>query len=181
MHRGAHEAVEQFLRFQRDAGGPIGAGGPAWPRLIPTVGDRASAGVMPNAMVRMYPNTRFDMPGWPWPELTPVLMDAGDAVVALHSLPHTPTPNLSTDPRINIYFRLRRYRPQNPHEGSRRVAWGVSDHPDRGFFGQFLEYPEGYDPFKVSIEFLCDHWSDWDGMRDIVANERSRRPVKSLL
>lgn len=106
---------------------------------------------------------------WPWPELTPVLLRAGDAVIALHSCPHAPTPNLGPNPRMNIYFRIRRWREGNPHEGTRRVAHGVSDHPDRGYFGQFLEYPDDYDPWQTSIDKLCDHWSEWDGMQDVVA------------
>ncbi len=105
--------------------------------------------------------------GWPWPELTPVLMEPGDAVLALHSCPHAPTPNLGPNPRINVYFRVRRLRQGNPHEGSRRVGHGVSDHPDRGYFGQFLEYPDSYDPWQTSIDKLCDHWDEWDGMQAI--------------
>ena len=100
--------------------------------------------------------------GWPWPELTPILLGAGDAVIALHSCPHTATPNHGPDPRMNVYFRVRRLREGNPHEGTRRIGHGVSDHPDRGYFGQFLEYPASYDPWATSIEKLCDHWSDWD-------------------
>eukprot|EP01046_Picozoa_sp_COSAG06_P032329 COSAG06_NODE_3222_length_5656_cov_36.417132_1_plen_299_part_00 len=59
VHRGAHEPVEAFFRRQRDAGGPLGGGGPFWPRLI---GDRrnpegrAYAGVMPGAMTATYPD-----------------------------------------------------------------------------------------------------------------------------
>ena len=56
-------------------------------------------------------------------------MSAGDGVIALHSCPHTASPNLSDDPRMNIYFRIRRMRQANPHEGNRKVGWGVSDHP----------------------------------------------------
>ncbi|MCH8333643.1 hypothetical protein IIC65_06890 [Candidatus Sumerlaeota bacterium] len=69
---------------------------------------------------------------------------------------------------MNVYFRLRRHRP-----GGARVA-GDSDHPDRGWNGEFLDYPEGYNPWAVSIDALCDHWSEWDGMREVVAEERSR-------
>ena len=106
---------------------------------------------------------------WPWPELTPVLMEQGDAVIALHSCPHTPTPNLGPNPRMNVYFRVRRLRPESPHEGTRRIGHGVSDHPDRGYFGQFLDYPDTYDPWQTSIDRLCDHWSEWDGMQEVLA------------
>ena len=59
---------------------------------------------------------------WPWPEITPVLLDEGDVVIALHSLPHCSTPNLGDVPRQNIYFRVRRFREGNPHEG-KRLYW----------------------------------------------------------
>jgi hypothetical protein len=171
VRRGAHEAVEAFFRMQRRKGGPIGGGGPGWPRLVASGEDNAYAGKMPEAMVRTYPDNRFEMKGWPWPELTPALMQEGDAVIALHALPHTATPNLSDDPRINVYFRIRRHRPDNPHEGNRRVGWGVSDHPDRALNGDFLEYPDSYDPYKTSIDKLCHHWSEWDGMQQIIEKE----------
>ena len=172
VRAGAHEAVQAFFRRQRDKGGPIGGGGPDWPRLIPAGEDAAVAGMMPSAMEAAYPDTRFEHDRWPWPELTPVLMGEGDAVIALHSLPHTATPNRSEDPRMNVFFRIRRLRPANPYEGDKRVGWGVSDHPDRALNGAFLDYPDGYDPFKTSIDKLCDHWSEWDGMRQTAAARR---------
>ena len=168
VRRGAHEAVEAFFQHQRALGGPIGGGGPDWPRLQPQGEDQAFAGIMPPKMVDSYPETTFEMDGWPWPELTPVMMDEGDAVIALHSLPHTATPNMSNDPRMNVFFRIRRFRDENPHEGDPRVGWGISDHPDRMLNGDFLEYSGSYDPFKTSVEKMCDHWSEWDGMKHIV-------------
>ena len=169
VRRGAHEAVQAFFRMQRARGGPIGGGGPNWPRLVAAGEDDAYAGIMPDAMEASYPETGFENEHWPWPQLTPVLMEEGDAVIALHALPHTATPNMSDDPRMNVFFRIRRFREGNPHEGNKRVGWGVSDHPDRALNGDFLDYPDGYDPFKTSIDKLCDHWSEWDGLRDIVA------------
>ena len=95
-------------------------------------------------------------------------------MIALHSCPHAATPNNSADPRVNVYFRIRRFREKNPHEGNRLVAQGVNDHPDRGMFGQFLDYDlASYNPWKTSIEKLCDHWSEWDGMKHIVAEGRA--------
>jgi hypothetical protein len=172
VRRGAHEAVEAFFRSQRDAGGPIGGGGPLWPRLIPSGNDSAFAGAMPRAMVDTYPETRFEDEDWLWPELTPTLMAEGDAVIALHALPHTATPNLSDDPRMNVFFRIRRLRPENPYEGDPRIGWGVSDHPDRAMNGDFLEYPANYDPFQTSVDKMCDHWSEWRGMQDVVTEIR---------
>jgi hypothetical protein len=167
--RGGHVAAEALFRKQRDAGGPVGGGGPFWPRLVQMGKDSAFAGIMPPAMTEAYPDRPFEMEGWPWPHLTPVLLQEGDAFIALHSLPHTATPNLSDDPRMNVLFRIRRARPENPWEGDPRIGWGVSDHPDRMLSGEFLEYPEDYDPYQTSIDKLCDHWSEWDGMQHIVA------------
>ena len=169
VRKGAHESVQSFFRYQRDQGGPIGGGGPEWPRLIAGTKGRAFAGSMPEAMEQSYPINEDKFSGWLWPELTPVLMEEGDVVIALHSLPHTATPNLSGDPRVNVYFRIRRLREDNPYEGDERVGWGLSDHPDRALNGDFLDYPVHYDPFEYSIEKLCNHWSEWQGMSQFLS------------
>ena len=39
--------------------------------------------------------------------------------------------------------------------------------------GDFLEYPEDWDPYKHSIEMLCDHWREWDGMQEVVREGRA--------
>ena len=175
VRRGAHEAAEAFFRHQRVQGGPMGGGGPDWPRLQPVDDDAAFAGIMPYKMVESYPPTRFEMEGWPWPDLTPVMMAEGDAVIALHALPHTATPNLSDDPRMNVFFRIRRLRSDNPYEGDPRIGWGISDHPDRQLDGGFLDYPDSYKPFQTSVEKMCDHWSEWEGMQHIVASNGALR------
>ncbi len=166
---GAHELVESCFREQRDAGGIIGPEGPDWPRVRIDQRGKPYTNGLPDA-VRAEAKKRRQAgessEGWPWPELTPICLNAGDAVIALHSCPHAATPNLGPNPRMNVYFRIRRLREGNANEGTRRVAHGVSDHPDRGYFGQFLDYPEGYDPFQISIDALCDHWSEWDALRD---------------
>ncbi|MCZ6616529.1 MAG: hypothetical protein O7E57_00240 [Gammaproteobacteria bacterium] len=169
---GMHEAVEAAFRMQRDSGGPIGPEGPGWPRIKVT----KSGGTFLNGLPEIVRNKAAQaaknaatLDGWPWPGLTPVLLNQGDAVIALHSCPHTSTPNHGPNPRMNIYFRIRRLREGNPHEGTRRVGHGVSDHPDRGYFGQFLKYPPSYNPWEISVAKLCDHWSEWDGMQEIVA------------
>ena len=170
--KGLHENVEQAFRRQRDAGSVIGAEGLDWPRMkIDGKGRPYMNGLPDSIRTRAAELASSNQPiaGWPWPDLTPVLMEPGDAVIALHSLPHTATPNLGPDPRMNVYFRVRRLRDGNPHEGVRRVGHGVSDHPDRGYFGQFLDYPDTYDPWQTSIDGLCDHWSEWDGMQQVLA------------
>ena len=46
------------------------------------------------------------------------------------------------------------------------MGHGVSDHPDRGYYGQFLDYPPEYDAWGTSIAKLCHHWSEWDFVTD---------------
>jgi len=170
--KGLHEEVERAFQRQRDTGGVIGAEGLDWPRIKIDDRGRPYMNGLPDAIRdRATELARINQAigGWPWAELTPVLMEPGDAVIALHSLPHTPTPNLGPNARMNVYFRVRRLREASPHEGTRRIGHGVSDHPDRGYFGQNLEYPDSYDPWQTSIDKLCDHWSEWDGMQDVLA------------
>lgn len=172
--KGLHEEVEQAFCRQRDSGGIIGAEGYDWPRMKIGRSGRPYMNGLPDTIRARADDLAKLNPAiadWPWPELTPVLMEPGDAVIAMHSLPHTATPNHSPNPRMNVYFRIRRLREGNPNEGSRRVGHGVSDHPDRGYFGQFLEYPDDYDPWQTSIDKLCDHWSEWDGMREVLAEQ----------
>ena len=54
-------------------------------------------------------------------------MEEGDAFIALHSLPHTATPNMSDDPRVNVYWRVRRWRSEKlKPDQYRRHAFTVS-------------------------------------------------------
>ncbi len=173
--KGMHEEVEAAFRMQRDSGGVIGPEGPGWPRIKIGAGGRPFLNGLPDSVRAKAAAAGKDaapIKGWPWPEVTPVLLRAGDAVIALHACPHTATPNLGPEPRMNVYYRIRRLREGNPNEGTRRVGHGVSDHPDRGYYGQFLDYPETYDPWKTSVDKLCDHWSEWDFVaRDSAAGD----------
>ena len=154
--KGAHEEVQRFFRMQRDQGGGVGPEGPGWPRLSPAGGNGVALTPMPHSI-----RAQFTDDGVPVP--TPILLDEGDAVVALHACPHGASVNEGADPRMNVYFRLRRHRPGGA------TVHGDSDHPDRGWDGEFLDYPEGYDPWQVAIDAMCDHWSEWDGMAEVVA------------
>ena len=167
--KGMHEEVEAAFRMQRDSGDVVGPEGVGWPRIkIGGDGRVFLNGLPENVRAKAQEAAQEaakDTPpinGWPWPEVTPVLLGAGDAVIALHACPHTATPNLGPNARMNLYFRIRRWREGNPHEGTRRVGHGVSDHPDRGYYGQFLDYPPEYDAWGTSVAKLCDHWSEWD-------------------
>ncbi|MYD43558.1 MAG: hypothetical protein F4W90_06665 [Gammaproteobacteria bacterium] len=173
--KGTHELVEAAFQMQRDTGSVIGPEGTGWPRIRvdPETGKPQLNG-LPATVREVLPQLAADAPtldGWPWPELTPVCLDAGDAVIALHACPHTATPNLGPNPRMNLYFRIRRLRPENPLEGLRKIGHGVSDHPDRGYYGQFLDFPESYDPWQTSIDKLCDHWSEWEFTKEKASPE----------
>ncbi len=161
--KGAHAHVENFFKKQRDAGGVIGPEGPGWPRLAPLGNGSVGMVPMPDEIRDQFMDeatTTED--GNVWLKPTPVLLDEGDAVIALHACPHGASRNHSADPRMNVYFRLRRQQP------GRAKVRGDSDHPDRGWDGEFLEYPNGFDPWQSSIDAMCDHWSEWDGMQDVL-------------
>ena len=166
--KGMHEEVEKAFRMQRDTGSVIGPEGTGWPRLrVSDDGKSVQLNGLPARVREKLPSMARNaepFANWPWPELTPVCMKQGDAVIALHSCPHTSTPNFGPNPRMNLYFRIRRWREGNPFEGLRKVGHGVSDHPDRGYYGQYLDYPDSYDAWNTSIDKLCDHWSEWDAV-----------------
>ena len=164
--RGAHEEVENFFRTQRDSGGTVGPEGPLWPRLTPRGDDGVAITMMPQYIRERFAGDAIATEHGLWPEPAPILLDEGDAVIALHACPHGASINNGADPRINVYFRLRHHRPGGA------VVQGDSDHPDRGWEGQFLDYAEGYDPWRVAVDVLCDHWSEWDGMQEVVAEGR---------
>lgn len=161
--KGAHHEVERFFRMQRDAGGTVGPEGPEWPRLTRRGEDGVGLTFMPEHIRQRFAGDATVVDGALWPEPTPILLDEGDAVIALHACPHGASINNGADSRMNVYFRLRRERP-----GGATVA-GDSDHPDRGWEGEFLDYAESYDPWRVAIDAMCDHWREWDGMADVVA------------
>ena len=103
-----------------------------------------------------------------WPRPTQVLMEPGDVAIATYQLLHSITRNeVGTESRKNIIYRLRNKRRQPD-----KVATGGSDHPDRAWTGEFLEYESGNDPWERSKDAMCDMWSEWDGMGDVLRGLR---------
>ena len=163
--RGANEHVQEFFREQRRAGEGIGPEGKDWPRLSPVGKNGVTMTPIPLPIRDRFLAEAQEYNGVNYFKPDPILLEEGDAVIALHACPHGGSRNEGSDPRMNVYFRLRRHRP-----GGATVL-GDSDHPDRGWDGEFLDYPEGYDPWKIAVDKLCDHWSEWDGMQEIVAEQ----------
>jgi hypothetical protein len=164
---GSHHAVERFFQWQRSVNGHIGPEGPGWPRLRHDVPNRCGLIYAPDEVMEQFiDDTSEATPdGRRWPRPTQVLMNAGDVCIATYHILHTVTRNeLGTESRKNIIFRIRNKRRQ-PNV----VATGVSDHPDRGWLGEFLDYEPGNDPWERSKDAMCDMWAEWEGMADVVS------------
>tara|TARA_A100001037_G_scaffold277463_1_gene277551 strand:+ start:68 stop:496 length:429 start_codon:yes stop_codon:yes gene_type:complete len=105
-----------------------------------------------------------------WPKPTQVLMNAGDACVTVYNIPHSGSRNqYGTESRKNIIFRLR-----NKKRQPNIMVNGVSDHPDRGQMGEWLEFEAGNNPWERSKDAMCNMWDEWDGLADVVADMRAR-------
>jgi len=99
-----------------------------------------------------------------------VLMEAGDACITMYHIPHSGSRNeKGSESRKNIIFRLRNKKRQPD-----KLVNGVSDHPDRGQGGEWLEYEEGNDPWERSKYAMCNMWDEWEGMQEVVAEEKAK-------
>ena len=168
---GSHHAVESFFRWQRSVNGHIGPEGPGWPRLRHDVPNRCGLIYAPDAVMEQFIDETSECTpdGRRWPRPTQVMMRAGDVAIATYHILHTVTRNeRGSESRKNIIFRVRNKRRQ-PH----KVLTGVSDHPDRGWHGEFLDYEPGNDPWERSKDAMCDMWSEWDGMSSARGVDRS--------
>ena len=186
VRRGFHHDMEQFFRMQRNAGGPIGYEGPGWPRVEPSSVTRGTPHMGMPAPLLQPPQPRHggfidiekwrDSRGKPYTWITPVVLAEGDAVVALHGLPHAGTANHSRQTRFSAFYRIRRFRLNNPYEGDPRWMHGTRDHNDRlhDAAAAVFDY-ETYNPYQMTINHLCDMWSEWDGMHAVVERERVKQ------
>ena len=126
--------------------------------------------------------------GRKWPRTQQMLMEEGDVCITVYHMPHTGTQNYhGTESRKNIIFRIRA-KAHNPLV----IPTGVTDHPDRGQTGSFLDPTKPYHPYENPIDFeylksgkmkwfdqyerskylLCHPWEVWPGMKDIIAKNR---------
>ena len=172
---GGHRILEAYYRWQFEQNGCIGPEGPGWPRFDYETPNRAGHVYLPQAVQEKLielddepPETTPD--GRPWPRPTQIMMEPGDAAITIFQMPHTGTRNeFGTESRKNMIFRIRNKRRQPD-----KVVTGVSDHPDRGMMGEWLEYEEGNDPWQRSKHALTHMWEEWDCMRDIGADEQPK-------
>lgn len=170
--KGAHHDVEKFFRWQREQNGHLGPEGPGWPRLDHDVPNRCGMVYLPPPILEQYTDDTCECTpdGKRWPRPTQVLLEAGDACVTVHAIPHAGTRNENGEAsRKTIIFRLRNKKRQPD-----MVVTGGSDHPDRGQLGEWLEFEPGNNPWQRSKDALCDIWNEWEGMREVVAEERAR-------
>lgn len=169
---GGHRVLESFYRWQHEQNGCIGPEGPGWPRFDYDAPNRAGHVLLPQAVQRKLidldpepPETTPD--GRPWPRPTQIMMEPGDAAITIFQMPHTGTRNeFGTESRKNMIFRIR-----NKQRQPNIAVTGVSDHPDRGQKGEWLEYEAGNNPWERSKFALTHMWHEWEGMRDIVDEE----------
>ena len=170
--RGAHHATERFFRWQRSVNGHVGPEGPGWPRLNFEAANRCGHVYLPETVREQFldETSESTSDGTRWPRPAQVLMEPGDACITLFHIPHSGTINMNgTESRKNIIFRIRNKKRQPD-----KVVSGVTDHPDRGQGGEWLDYEEGNNPWERSKDALCDMWDEWEGMREVVAQEQAR-------
>ncbi|MEM7141832.1 MAG: hypothetical protein AAF548_12455 [Actinomycetota bacterium] len=167
VYPGAHHAMERFLREQRAADNRLGPEGTNWPRIDHEVPNRCGLVYVPKAVQdELIDDTCETTPdGRRWPRPTPIMMEPGDAFIAAYQIPHAGSFNVNgRESRKSIIFRVRNKSRQPDH-----VVTGQSDHPDRGWDGEWLDYEPGNDPWERSKAAMCDMWREWEGLGDVVA------------
>ena len=171
---GGHHVLEQFFRWQLNVSGKIGPEGPGWPRFDYEVPNGIGHVYLPDAVQEKLIELTGERPecssdGRPWPKPTPINMGPGDAAITIFQMPHTGTRNqFGTESRKNMIYRIRNKSRQPNH-----TVTGVSDHPDRGHWGEWLDYEEGNDPWERSKKALTQMWDEWEGMKEIVSREKA--------
>jgi hypothetical protein len=169
---GAHHATEQFFRWQYETSGHLGPEGPGWPRLNIDSPNRCGMNYLPNAILEQFTDDSCACTpdGRRWPRPVQVLMEPGDACIAMYNIPHSGSRNEhGTASRKNIIFRIRNKKRQPD-----KVLTGLSDHPDRGWLGDWLDFEEGNNPWERSKHAMFNMWEEWEGMQEVVAQERRR-------
>lgn len=175
--KGGHHAAEAFFRWQYQQNGHIGIDGPGWPRLNHDVPNRCGFRFLPDRIMEQFiDETSETTPdGRRWPRPTPVFMKPGDATIAMYHIPHGGSRNENgPSARKSPIFALVN-RKRHPHH---RVV-GNSDHPDRLWDGGFIDFPDGDAQYERSKFALLNMYHEWDGMQDIVAEERANAGISN--
>ena len=169
---GAHHSMEKFFQWQRSVNDCLGPEGPGWPRLDYNVPNRCGMVYIPPTVQESFcDETSESTPdGKKWARPDQILMEPGDACITLYHIPHSGSRNENgSESRKNIIFRLRNKKRQPNIQVN-----GVSDHPDRGQMGEWLEFEGGNDPWERSKNAMCNMWDEWEGMQEIVqAHQRN--------
>ena len=178
--KGAHHKMEAFFRMQYHTNQHLGPEGPKWPRLDHEVPNRCGLVYVPKLVNDHFTNesSATTPDGRKWAEPTQILMEPGDACIAMYHVPHTATRNENgAESRKNIIFRLRNKRRQ-----PNKIVNGATDHPDRGFLkGEWLEFEEGNDPWERSKQAMCNMWEEWEGMHEVVLKRQQQSPTPPVL
>ena len=167
---GAHHHLERFFRWQRHTDGHLGPEGPGWPRLDHECPNRCGLVYTPAEVIEPFLDSSAEATpdARRWPQPVQVLMEPGDACITVWHLPHSGTRNEhGKAARATAVFRLRNKRRQPG-----KVVAGHSDHPDRGWDGEFLAYEAANDPWERSRDAICDMWSEWDGLQDVADHQQ---------
>jgi len=81
----------------------------------------------------------------------------------MYNIPHSGSRNeRGTESRKSVIFRIR-----NKSRQPDKILTGMSDHPDRGWLGEWLDFDEGNDPWERSKQAMMNMWAEWEGMADI--------------
>ena len=167
---GAHHKVEEFFRKQRDSNNHLGVEGPGWPRINFDTPNRCGLVYVPEEVREQFVDSSSESTpdGQLWPKPTQILMEPGDACIAMYHIPHSATRNeLGKEVRKSIIFRIR-----NKSRQPNKIATGISDHPDRGWNGEWLEYENGNNPWERSKFAMCNMWHEWQGMSETVSKNQ---------
>ena len=105
--KGGHHEMERFFRRQRDAGGPLGPDGPDWERIDTAAPNASGLRHYPDSVRDAFRPNGVETPdGRFWPQPTLIRLAPGDAVIALHAVPHCATRVGGSEPRLTAYFRV---------------------------------------------------------------------------
>lgn len=170
--KSGHHATEEFFRWQYETNGCIGNEGPGWSRLNHDAPNRCGYRHLPPAIIEQFTDETSDCTpdGVRWPRPTPVMMEPGDATIAMYHIPHGGSRNENgPSARKSPIFAL-----VNKKRQPDKVIGGYSDHPDRTWEGGFMDYEKGNNPFERSKFALLNMWHEWDGMQQIVAEEKKK-------